>query len=63
MVDLIIEHRVFDPYYINLVKNYDFMQSALSSKKESVTSVLESGRSAAEQAMAKIAETYAENTK
>ena len=29
MVDLIIEHRVFDPYYINLVKNYDFMQSAL----------------------------------
>lgn len=63
MVDLIIEHRVFDPYYINLVKNYDFMQSALSSKKESVTSVLESGRSAAEQAMAKLAETYAENTK
>lgn len=63
MVDLIIEHRVFDPYYINLLKNYDFMQSALSSKKESVTSVLESGRSAAEQAMAKLAETYAENTK
>ena len=58
MVDLIIKNRVFDPYYINLITGYTFMQEALQQKSEEIVSRLESYRTAAETAMEKIVETY-----
>lgn len=58
MVDLIIKNRVFDPYYINLITGYTFMQEALQQKSEEIVSRLESYRTAAESAMEKIVETY-----
>lgn len=58
MVDLIIKNRVFDPYYINLITGYNFMEAALSQKSEEIVSRLESFRTAAESAMEKIVETY-----
>ena len=48
MVDLIIKNRVFDPYYINLITGYTFMQEALQQKSEEIVSRLESYRTAAE---------------
>ena len=61
MVDLIITHRVFDPYYINLVPGYNFMQEALSQKSDNIVSKLDSYRSSGETSLKKIVDTYAEN--
>lgn len=58
MVDLIVKNRVFDPYYINLITGYLFMEQALQSKSEEIVSRLESYRTAAETAMEKIVDTY-----
>ena len=44
MVDLIVKNRVFDPYYVNLITGYGFMQDALVAKSESIVSRLESYR-------------------
>ena len=61
MVDIIISNRVFDPYYINLIPGYNFMQEALTQKSDSIVSKLDSYRSSAEKALSDIADTYAEN--
>ena len=53
--------RVFDPYYINLIPGYNFMQEALTQKSDSIVSKLDSYRSSAEKALSDIADTYAEN--
>ena len=52
---------MFDPYYINLIPGYNFMQEALTQKSDSIVSKLDSYRSSAEKALSDIAETYAEN--
>ena len=58
MVDLIVKNRVFDPYYVNLITGYGFMQDALVAKSESIVSRLESYRTSGAAAMEKIVEAY-----
>ena len=58
MVDIIIENRVFDPYYINLLTGYTFMQEALQAKSENIVSRIDSFRSSGEAALEKVIETY-----
>ncbi len=60
MVNLIIRNRVYDPFYINLCTGYDTLQTQLSTKKEEVASAIEKKISAAEKAMQKIVDAYAE---
>lgn len=60
MVNLIIRNRVYDPFYINLCTGYDTLQTQLSSKKEEVASAMEKKLTAAEKAMQKIIDAYAE---
>lgn len=59
MVDLIVKNRVFDPYYVNLLTGYGFMQEALAAKSDSIVSKLESYRTSGEAALEKIVEAYA----
>ena len=58
MVDLIVKNRVVDPYYVNLITGYGFMQDALVAKSESIVSRLESYRTSGAAAMEKIVEAY-----
>ena len=60
MVNLIIRNRVYDPFYINLCTGYDTLQTQLSTKKEEVASAIEKKIAAAEKALTKIVDAYAE---
>ncbi len=59
MVSIITQNIVFDPFYLNLLDGFSFLQEQLVAKRDNIASAMESKRKAAEKALEKLVDAFA----